>query len=84
MGPPRTSGWSPLLVDTGVTQPHTNAKAATHDHGSTEEVSGRSKSCSLCAAHDAACGSSCKWPMKSSASLRSRHAGRRDLLQQAA
>ena len=46
MGLPRTSGWSPVLVDTGVMQPNTSANAAAHDQGSTEEVSGRSKSCS--------------------------------------
>ena len=46
MGLPRTSGWSPMLVDMGDIQHLTNAKTAAHDHGSTEEVSGRSQPCS--------------------------------------
>ena len=46
MGLPRTSGWSPMLVDMGAIQHLTNAKMAAHDHGRTEEGSGRSESCS--------------------------------------
>ena len=36
---------------------------SSHDRGSTVEMSGRDKSCSLCAAHDATCGSSCDSPL---------------------
>ena len=46
MALPMTSSWSPTLVDMGAIQHLTNAKTAAHDHGSTEEVGGRSKPCS--------------------------------------
>ena len=36
---------------------------SSHDRGSTVEMSGRDKPCSLCAAHDATCGSSCDSPL---------------------
>ena len=79
MGLPRTSGWSPMLVDKGVSRPHTNANTPTHYHGCTEAVGGRSKACSLYAAHRAACGSSWKRPMKSGVSQRPHSANRREL-----
>ena len=36
---------------------------SSHDRDSTEEMSGRGKPRSLCAAHDATCGSSCDSPL---------------------
>ena len=59
------------------------APGSAHDRGSTEEVSGRGKTRSPCAAHDAARGSSCERLLESSVSQRPRRASRRDLLQQA-
>ena len=57
---------------------------SSHDRSSTVEMSGRGKSRSLCAAHDATCGSNCESPSKSSVSQRPSRASRRDLLQEAA
>ena len=76
---PMASVWSLPLVDMGVTEPHTNAKAPTHHRGSTEAVGGRSKTCPHCAAQHAACGSSLKRPMDSGVSQRPRSANRRHL-----
>ena len=59
------------------------AISSSHNRGSTEEVSGRGKTRSPCAAHDAARGSSCERLLESSVSQRPRRASRRDLLQQA-
>ena len=60
------------------------AISSSHDRSSTEDMSGRGKLRSPCAAHDATCGSNCKIPLKSSVSQRPSRANRRDLLQQAA
>ena len=83
MGLPMASVWSLPLVDMGVTEPHTNAKAPTHHRGSTEEEGGRSKPCFPCATNDAACDGSWTRAIDGSVLQRRSSAGRRDLLLQA-
>ena len=83
MGLPMASVWSLPLVDMGVTEPHTNAKAPTHHRGSTEEEGGRSKPCFPCATNGAACDGSWTRAMDGSVLQRRSSAGRRDLLLQA-
>ena len=46
---------------------------SSHDRGSTVEMSGRGKYRSLCAAHDATCGSNCESPLYSSVSVSYTH-----------